>query len=72
VRRVSELIASISNAGAAQDRDIAQVGAAVRQLDQVTQRNASLVEESANATASLDQQASRLAEIVGRFKIAAA
>ncbi|MDE2368441.1 MAG: HAMP domain-containing protein [Burkholderiales bacterium] len=69
VRRVSELIASISNVGTAQDRDIAQVGAAVRQLDEVTQRNAAMVEESANATSSLDEQAGRLAGLVGRFRI---
>jgi methyl-accepting chemotaxis protein len=39
------------------------------QLDQTTQQNAALVEESAAAADSLRQQATKLAEVVGVFKL---
>jgi methyl-accepting chemotaxis protein len=69
VRRVSELISQISAATQQQTNGIGQVGDAVSQLDQGTQKNAALVEESAAAAASLRQQAYRLAELVGLFKL---
>jgi methyl-accepting chemotaxis protein len=42
----------------------------VSQLDQVTQQNAALVEESAAAAESLSAQAKRMAEVVSVFKLA--
>lgn len=42
---------------------------AVNQLDQVTQQNAALVEESASAADSLSEQARTLLELMGVFKI---
>jgi methyl-accepting chemotaxis protein len=42
---------------------------AVTQLDQMTQQNAALVEESAAAAESLREQAQRLAGVVGTFKL---
>jgi methyl-accepting chemotaxis protein len=48
---------------------VGQVNAAVNQLDQMTQQNAALVEESAAAAQSLKDQASRLAQVVQRFRI---
>jgi len=71
VRRVSELIAEISHSSAQQSAGIGQVGDAVNQLDQVTQQNAALVEESAAAAESLSQQAARLVEAVGVFRLGA-
>jgi methyl-accepting chemotaxis protein len=50
---------------------IGQVSTAVTQLDQVTQQNAALVEESAAAAESLKHQAGRLAEVVSVFKVQA-
>jgi methyl-accepting chemotaxis protein len=70
VQRVSQLIGEISSATAEQSTGIGQVGDAVTQLDQVTQQNAALVEESAAAAESLKQQAATLAEAVSVFKIA--
>jgi methyl-accepting chemotaxis protein len=70
VRRVSQLIGEISNATAEQSTGIGQVGDAVTQLDQVTQQNAALVEESAAAAESLRHQAAQLAEVVSVFKTA--
>jgi methyl-accepting chemotaxis protein len=71
VRRVTDLIAEISSASQEQSQGIGQVGDAVSQLDQVTQQNAALVEESAAAAESLKQQAARLAEAVGVFRLQA-
>jgi methyl-accepting chemotaxis protein-1 (serine sensor receptor) len=69
VKRVADLIAEISAATIEQTSGIGQVSDAVSQLDQVTQQNAALVEESAAAADSLRQQASRLAEVVAVFKL---
>jgi methyl-accepting chemotaxis protein len=43
----------------------------VNQLDQMTQQNAALVEESAAAAESLKDQAARLAQVVQVFRISA-
>ncbi len=69
VKRVADLIGEISSATIEQTSGIGQVSTAVSQLDQVTQQNAALVEESAAAAESLKQQAHRLAEVVGVFKL---
>jgi methyl-accepting chemotaxis protein len=71
VKRVTDLIAEISTASIEQTQGIAQVGEAVTQLDQVTQQNAALVEQSAAAADSLKQQAAGLAELVRAFRVGA-
>ncbi|MBT9598751.1 MAG: HAMP domain-containing protein [Vitreoscilla sp.] len=69
VRRVTDIIGEIT-AGAAEQRDgIDQVNLAINQLDQMTQQNAALVEESAAAADSMKQQAMRLAEVVSAFRL---
>ncbi|MCM3566394.1 chemotaxis protein, partial [Hydrogenophaga intermedia] len=52
-----------------QSDGIGQVNTAVSQLDQMTQQNAALVEESAAAAQSLKDQATRLADVVQQFRI---
>ena len=69
VKRVNDLIGEISSATHEQTQGIGQVGDAVNQLDQVTQQNAALVEESAAAAESLNQQAARLVEAVSIFTL---
>ncbi|HEX5685914.1 MAG TPA: methyl-accepting chemotaxis protein [Ideonella sp.] len=69
VRRVTDLIAEISAASLEQSQGIDQIGNAVAQLDQVTQQNAALVEESAAAAESLKQQAARMNEVVSAFRL---
>ncbi|KRA18203.1 MULTISPECIES: methyl-accepting chemotaxis protein [unclassified Acidovorax] len=69
VQRVSDLIGEISSATGEQTIGISQVGEAVMQLDQVTQQNAALVEQSAAAADSLKHQAARLSEIVSVFRL---
>ena len=68
VRRVSDLIGEISAATSEQTSGLGQVCTAVSQLDQVTQQNAALVEESAAAAESMKGQALRLAEAVGVYR----
>ncbi|MCM5682975.1 methyl-accepting chemotaxis protein, partial [Schlegelella sp. S2-27] len=69
VQRVSDIIGEITAATAEQSSGIGQVNTAVTQLDQMTQQNAALVEESAAAAASLKDQAYRLADVVSAFKL---
>jgi methyl-accepting chemotaxis protein len=69
VQRVSDIIGEITAASSEQSDGIGQVNSAVVQLDQMTQQNAALVEESAAAAESLKDQAGRLAQVVGAFKL---
>jgi len=69
VTKVNDLIAEISAASLEQSTGIGQIGDAVNQLDQVTQQNAALVEESAAAAESLKNQAAHLAQAVSVFKL---
>jgi methyl-accepting chemotaxis protein len=52
-----------------QRQGISQIGDAVTNLDQMTQQNAALVEESAAAATALSEQADSLAATVAQFKI---
>jgi methyl-accepting chemotaxis protein len=69
VKRVADLIGEISSATLEQTSGIGQVSDAVSQLDQVTQQNAALVEESAAAAESLKAQARQLVDVVSVFKL---
>ncbi|WP_406623839.1 methyl-accepting chemotaxis protein [Acidovorax sp. SDU_ACID1] len=69
VQRVGDIIGEITVAADEQAGSIGQVNQAVGQLDQMTQQNAALVEQSAAAAHSLREQASRLAGAVQVFKL---
>ncbi|MEK8034509.1 methyl-accepting chemotaxis protein [Ideonella sp. DXS29W] len=69
VRRVNDIIGEITAASSEQSQGIGQVNSAVNQLDQMTQQNAALVEESAAAAESLKEQASRLMQVVATFRL---
>jgi methyl-accepting chemotaxis protein len=69
VQEVSLLISEITEATTKQTTGIAMVNDAVNYLDQMTQQNASLVEESASAAEALRQQANMLTGVVGLFKV---
>ena len=71
VKRVSDIIGEITAASAEQSDGIGQVNIAVNELDQMTQQNAALVEQSAAAAQSLRDQAQRLAQAVSVFKLTA-
>jgi methyl-accepting chemotaxis protein len=69
VQRVSDIIGEMSSASAEQSRDIGEVNTAVAELDQMTQQNAALVEQSAAAAESLRELAVLLADVVSTFKL---
>jgi methyl-accepting chemotaxis protein len=69
VHRVNGMINEIATATSEQSMGIGQIGDAVSQLDQVTQQNAALVEESSAAAESLREQATNLAQLVRTFKL---
>ena len=69
VRRVTDIMGEITSASLEQTSGIEQINMAVSQMDQVTQQNASLVEEAAAAAESLQEQAGKLARLVSVFKL---
>ena len=71
VRRVSDLIGEITASSTEQRDGINQVNQAVTNLDQMTQQNAALVEESSAAALSMQAQAQRLSEVVSVFNLGA-
>ena len=71
VQRVTDIIGEISAAAAEQSSGIATVNGAVSQLDQMTQQNAALVEQSAAAAESLNDQAQRLSASMQVFRLSA-
>ncbi|MFS2216938.1 methyl-accepting chemotaxis protein [Massilia cellulosiltytica] len=72
VNKVSTMIGAISSATREQGDGIEHINQAIAQMDQVTQQNASLVEEAAAASEAMHEQAAKLAEVVSVFRMAAA
>ncbi|MES2878375.1 MAG: methyl-accepting chemotaxis protein [Pseudomonadota bacterium] len=69
VRKVADVISEITAASTEQSSGIAHVNEAIGTLDQMTQQNAALVEESAAAAESLREQADQMARAVAVFKL---
>ncbi|WCM93604.1 methyl-accepting chemotaxis protein [Acidovorax sp. NCPPB 2350] len=69
IRRVTDIMGEISAASQEQSQGVAQVGEAITQMDQATQQNAALVEQSAAAAGSLRSQAAQLVEAVAVFRL---
>ncbi|MFP4901148.1 methyl-accepting chemotaxis protein [Paraburkholderia sp. BR14261] len=72
VARVSGIMSEIETATHEQSDGIEQVNRAIAQIDEVTQRNAALVEEAAAAAQSLESQADLLREAVAVFNLGSA
>jgi len=70
VQRVTDIMGEITAAASEQSEGIGSVNQSVLQLDQMTQQNAALVEESAAAAESLKEQAQRLGQVVDQFQLA--
>ncbi len=70
VRKVTDLVGEIAHASTEQSQGIGHVNQAVAQLDQMTQQNAALVEQSMAASEALKLQAMKLSEAVAVFKTA--
>lgn len=69
VTHVRDIMAEIAAASDEQTRGIAQIGQAIVEMDHTTQQNAALVEESAAAADSLEEQAEMLLQSVAVFRL---
>ena len=69
IERVNQIVAEMRNAAREQASGIGQIGTAVNEMDRVTQGNAALVEQSAAASESLNQQAKALLASASRFRL---
>nr|WP_024968050.1 methyl-accepting chemotaxis protein [Pantoea sp. IMH] len=71
VTQVDVLMEHISTASGEQSHGISQIEQAVTEMDSVTQQNSALVQESASASASLEEQVHSLTRAVSAFRLAA-
>jgi methyl-accepting chemotaxis protein len=71
VARVTSIISEITVATSEQSTGLGQVSEAVINLDQMTQQNAALVEQSSAAAEGLRAQAQQLSQLVGTFRLPA-
>ena len=71
VKRVTDIVSEISAASQEQSTGIDQVNKAILQMDETTQQNAALVEESAAASQALESQAEKVLRLMGSFKMKA-
>ena len=69
VKQVADIMGEISAASREQRTGIEEVGRAITQMDEMTQQNAALVEEATAAAESMKEQATRLTQLVGVFKV---
>ncbi len=69
VQHVSSLMAGIADASAQQTAGIQEINQTISTMEQVTQQNAALVEETIAAAHLFDEEVQRLQEVVGHFKL---
>ena len=72
VTEMSGIMAEIASGANEQSTALEEVNTAVNQMDQTTQRNAAMVEETTAASQSLAQEAMRLSSLIGQFRLGAA
>jgi methyl-accepting chemotaxis protein len=65
VRKLDSLITDIASGSSQQSKGIEEVTVAIKKIDQVTQANATVAEESAGAARELDAQAVALNAMIG-------
>jgi methyl-accepting chemotaxis protein len=68
---ISELVGAMAASAEAQSTGIAQINVAIGHMDQSTQQNAAMVEQSTAAAVSLSREAEAMADLVGRFEVGA-
>ena len=68
IMRVTGIMTSISQASADQTQGIMEVLAAVTEMDDTTQKNAAMVEQTAAASKSLEEQVQQVAQAMERFR----
>ncbi len=69
IRAVAQKMSAVSSGSSEQSAGLAEISAAVRQLDQITQHNAAMVESAAQQATALQGQAHTLSESVSVFKL---
>jgi methyl-accepting chemotaxis protein len=69
IQRTTELMTEITASSAGQSRDLEQVNAAIREMDAVTQQNASLVAQAAASAQNLEELARGLRDMVSAFRL---
>ncbi len=69
VAEINELVTEIAASSHEQSTGLAEVNTAVNQMDQVTQQNAAMVEQSTAASHALANEAAALSRLVGQFRI---
>jgi methyl-accepting chemotaxis protein len=69
VKRVTDIVGEIASASAEQSLGVDQVNTAITQMDHVTQVNSSQTEELSSTAQALAEQAERLTQLVGQFKL---
>jgi methyl-accepting chemotaxis protein len=69
--RVGDLLKGIATGASEQAAGIEQVGHSISELDQMTQQNAALVEQTASASTAMRDNANQLAQAVNAFKLPA-
>ena len=69
INEITQLMAEVRTSTQEQSMGLAEVNSAVNDMDQVTQQNAAMVEQSTAASLSLSQEATDLAQLVGRFQV---
>ncbi len=71
IEKVSDLTADIVNSAREQSTGLSEIAVGVSQLDTVTQQNAAMVEETAAAIMSMQQDTQVLSQLVGTFRVSA-
>ncbi len=69
VKKASDIVAEIAAASIEQSRSLNEANTAVASLDQMTQRNSALVEETSASARTLADLSRRLGGIVGFFRL---
>ncbi|QLP97833.1 MAG: hypothetical protein HZY79_11225 [Rhodoblastus sp.] len=69
VTRIDEIVSVIAVDAHAQANGLTEINKAVRQVDQMTQQNAALAEETTAASQNLSRESHRLSTLVAGFKV---
>jgi methyl-accepting chemotaxis protein len=72
IAEITDVVGEIAASSKEQASGLAQVNTAVNQMDQVTQQNAAMVEQSTAASHALAREATELAQLMGQFRISGA
>ena len=68
-KKVADIIGEISSASQQQADGLGQVNSAISQMDEVTQQNAAMAEETSSVAASMQNQAKVLTDLIAVFKV---